>query len=178
MLFNEINCFFFYFEEEERNGAYLASFHKTDRDITPIVQYPDNLTVTDLLYFLCAPTLCYELNFPRTDRIRKRFLLKRILEVLIGFNVVLGLFQQWMIPSVRNSLVPFSNMDVAKATERLLKLAVGWRHFHYSLKRTYFHIFHFFSSTDPESFCVVVFLLFNISLIPKSCWRTITFCRP
>lgn len=111
--------------QEERNGAYLASFHKTDKDITPLVQYPDNLTVKDLFYFLCAPTLCYELNFPRTDRIRKRFLLKRILEVLIGFNVVLGLFQQWMIPSVRNSLIPFSNMDVAKATERLLKLAVS-----------------------------------------------------
>lgn len=116
---------FFLIIEEERNGAYLASFHKTDKDITPLVQYPDNLTVKDLFYFLCAPTLCYELNFPRTDRIRKRFLLKRILEVLIGFNVVLGLFQQWMIPSVRNSLIPFSNMDVAKATERLLKLAVS-----------------------------------------------------
>lgn len=114
-----------FFAEEERNGVYLASFHKTDIDVTPIVSYPDNLSAMDLLYFLCAPTLCYELNFPRTDRIRKRFLLKRILEVVIGINVVLGLFQQWMIPSVRNSLIPFSNMDVAKATERLLKLAVS-----------------------------------------------------
>lgn len=78
------------------------------------------------MYFLFTPTLCYELNFPRTTRIRKRFLLKRILEVVIGINVILGLFQQWMIPSVRNSLIPFSNMDVAKATERLLKLAVNY----------------------------------------------------
>lgn len=76
------------------------------------------------MYFLLAPTLCYELNFPRTSRIRKRFLLKRLLEVVIGVNVVMGVFQQWMIPSVRNSLIPFSNMDVAKATERLLKLAI------------------------------------------------------
>lgn len=110
--------------QEERNGIYTASIHKTDSDVAPIIKYPDNLTVKDLAYFLCAPTLCYELNFPRTNRIRKRFLLKRILEVVIGFNVVLGLFQQWMIPSVRNSLVPFSNMDVVKATERLLKLAI------------------------------------------------------
>lgn len=116
--------YIFSITEEERNGPYTASFHKTETDVTPIVRYPDNLNVKDLFYFLCAPTLCYELNFPRTNRIRKRFLLKRILEVAIGFNVVLGLFQQWMIPSVRNSLVPFSNMDVAKATERLLKLAV------------------------------------------------------
>jgi len=57
--------------------------------------------------------------------VRKRFLLKRLLEVVIGVNVVMALFQQWIIPSVRNSLIPFSNMDVALATERLLKLAVS-----------------------------------------------------
>lgn len=94
----------------------------------PLVKYPDNLTFKDLLYFLCAPTLCYELNFPRTTRIRKRFLLKRILEVVIGTNVVFGLFQQWMIPAVRNALIPFSNMDVANTTERLLKLAVDLKY--------------------------------------------------
>lgn len=91
-----------------------------------LVQYPNNLSIRDLLYFLCAPTLCYELNFPRTSRIRKRFVLKRLLEVIILINVVMGLFQQWMIPSVKNSLIPFSNMDVAKIAERLLKLAVKY----------------------------------------------------
>lgn len=111
--------------EEKRNGTYAAASRpKVDQDAMPLVNYPDNLTYHDLAYFLCAPTLCYELNFPRTTRIRKRFLIKRCVEVIIGVNVVLGVFQQWMIPSVRNSLVPFSNMDVARATERLLKLAV------------------------------------------------------
>ncbi|XP_014253436.1 diacylglycerol O-acyltransferase 1 isoform X2 [Cimex lectularius] len=89
-----------------------------------IVKYPDNLTLKDLLYFIFAPTLCYELNFPKTDRIRKRFLLKRLLEVVILLQLILCLFQQWIIPSVKNSLIPFSNMDVVKATERLLKLAI------------------------------------------------------
>jgi len=45
-----------------------------------LVQYPDNLNVKDLIYFFFAPTLCYELNFPRNDRIRKIFLLRRLLE--------------------------------------------------------------------------------------------------
>lgn len=90
-----------------------------------LVQYPDNLNLRDLFYFIAAPTLCYELNFPRTERIRKRFLLKRCLEVILGLQLTFALMQQYMIPSVRNSLVPFSNMDVTKATERLLKLAVS-----------------------------------------------------
>lgn len=113
-------------ESEVRNGHPSTSSHvNTDDEIKELVQYPDNLTVKDFLYFLLAPTLCYELNFPRTTRIRKRFLLKRLVEVIVLVNVIMGLFQQWMIPSVKNSLIPFSNMDVAKTTERLLKLAVS-----------------------------------------------------
>lgn len=105
------------------NGQ-LDEVDEKDEYVPILVQYPENLCYKDLFYFLCAPTLCYELNFPRTTRIRKRFLLKRVLEVVIGVNVVMALFQQWIIPSVRNSLIPFSNMDVCLATERLLKLAV------------------------------------------------------
>lgn len=173
---NGLNLLFSNFlPEEERNGPYTASFHKTDTDVTPIVKYPDNLHIKDLLYFLCAPTLCYELNFPRTNRIRKRFLLKRILEVAIGFNVVLGLFQQWMIPSVRNSLVPFSNMDVVKATERLLKLAVSLIHLirHKFAVHTQTHDNHF---SDSKSFCVAVLFLFIVSLIFESNRRIAPLC--
>lgn len=73
-----------------------------------MVSYPNNLSVRDLYYFMVVPSLCYELNFPRTSRIRKRFLLKRAVEVFLGMQVVLGLFQQWIIPSVKNSLDTFS----------------------------------------------------------------------
>lgn len=101
-----------------------AKARQHDADIRQLTKYPENLTVRDLVYFLCVPTLCYELNFPRTERIRKRFVIKRLLEVVLLANLMLGLFQQWMIPSVCNSLVPFSNMDVLKMAERLLKLAI------------------------------------------------------
>ncbi|XP_017476707.1 PREDICTED: diacylglycerol O-acyltransferase 1 [Rhagoletis zephyria] len=123
---------------ELRNGF---TGDEVDEDIPKLVQYPDNLCYKDLFYFLLAPTLCYELNFPRTTRVRKRFLLKRLLEVLFGFNVIMALFQQWIIPSVRNSLIPFSNMEIGLATERLLKLALPnhlvWLCFFYLL----FHSF-------------------------------------
>ncbi|NXT34596.1 DGAT1 acyltransferase, partial [Pelecanoides urinatrix] len=46
------------------------------------VAYPANLTYRDLYYFLFAPTLCYELNFPRSPRVRKRFLLRRLFEMV------------------------------------------------------------------------------------------------
>ncbi|XP_045458752.1 diacylglycerol O-acyltransferase 1 [Melitaea cinxia] len=105
-------------------GLLESEDEKNDLASSGLVKYPDNLTLKDLFYFLLAPTLCYELNFPRTTRIRKRFLIKRIIEVVFGVNLVLALFQQWMIPSVTNAVDPFSEMSFVKVTERLLKLAV------------------------------------------------------
>ncbi|CAG2111530.1 unnamed protein product [Medioppia subpectinata] len=89
-----------------------------------LVEYPNNLNVVDLYYFMFAPTLCYELNFPRSERIRKRFLIKRILEILFLLQLDLGLIQQWMVPTIHNSLKPLQEMHFSKMLERLLKLAV------------------------------------------------------
>uniref|UniRef100_A0A8C6QSU9 O-acyltransferase n=1 Tax=Nannospalax galili TaxID=1026970 RepID=A0A8C6QSU9_NANGA len=83
------------------------------------VSYPDNLTYRDLYYFIFAPTLCYELNFPRSPRIRKRFLLRRVLEM-----VRFGPSGVWMVPTIQNSMKPFKDMDYSRIIERLLKLAV------------------------------------------------------
>lgn len=35
-----------------------------------LVAYPANVNVADLLTFSFAPTVCYDINFPRTPRIR------------------------------------------------------------------------------------------------------------
>lgn len=90
----------------------------------PAVQYPDNLTYGGLYYFLLAPTLCYELQFPRSPRIRKRFLLRRLCEMLFFIQLLVGLIQQWMVPTIQNSMKPFRDMDYSRIIERLLKLAV------------------------------------------------------
>ncbi|CAI8022137.1 Diacylglycerol O-acyltransferase 1, partial [Geodia barretti] len=89
-----------------------------------LVEYPDNLYLSDLLYFCWAPTLCYELNFPRNPRIRKVFLLRRILEAVFLLHVVLAIFQQWLMPTALNSLEPFRDMDYTRMLERLLLLAL------------------------------------------------------
>lgn len=134
-------------DSEDINGNITANGYK-DHELAQLVQYPDNISLRDFFYFLLAPTLCYELNFPRTTRIRKRFLIKRILEVVVGINIVMALFQQWMIPSVKNSLIPFSNMEFTKATERLLKLAVSS-----SMLKENLNLFRNFRSQITSSGC-------------------------
>ncbi|KAG8201532.1 hypothetical protein JTE90_011207 [Oedothorax gibbosus] len=91
---------------------------------TDLVVYPDNLNLKDMYYFLFAPTLCYEMNFPRTPRIRKRFLIKRLLEMFFLLQLILCLMQQWISPTITNSLKPLEEMDYSRMLERLLKLAI------------------------------------------------------
>uniref|UniRef100_A0A6I8P4Q8 O-acyltransferase n=1 Tax=Ornithorhynchus anatinus TaxID=9258 RepID=A0A6I8P4Q8_ORNAN len=95
-----------------KTGKAVSGAKKANGDVgSGAVSYPANLTYRDLYYFLLAPTLCYELNFPRSPRIRKRFLLRRLLEM-------------WMVPTIQNSMKPFKDMDYSRIIERLLKLAV------------------------------------------------------
>ncbi|MGH0129404.1 UNVERIFIED_CONTAM: hypothetical protein FKN15_061809 [Acipenser sinensis] len=69
--------------------------HKANGDAGQAhVTYPGNLKHRDLYYFIFAPTLCYELNFPRSPRIRKRFLLRRLFEMLFFIQLLVGLIQQ------------------------------------------------------------------------------------
>uniref|UniRef100_A0A8C7QNS4 O-acyltransferase n=1 Tax=Oncorhynchus mykiss TaxID=8022 RepID=A0A8C7QNS4_ONCMY len=81
-------------------------------------------TLTHIYYFVFAPTLCYELNFPRSPRIRKSFLLRRLFEMLFFIQLQIGLVQQWMVPTIQNSMKPFQDMDFSRMIERMLKLAV------------------------------------------------------
>ena len=54
---------------------FLAVPDSKSRDRSSVVggpvQYPDNLNLRDIYYFWLAPTLCYELNFPKMERTRK-----------------------------------------------------------------------------------------------------------
>lgn len=88
------------------------------------VCYPGNLTLRDMYYFIFAPTLCYELNFPRSPNIRMSFLLRRLFEMLFFTQLLVGLTQQWMIPIIQSSMKPLEDMDLSRMTERLLRLAV------------------------------------------------------
>ena len=77
-----------------------------------------------MYYFMLAPTLCYELNFPRTKKIRKRFLIKRAVEMVFLFTLWFILINQWMVPILQNSQQSFRETHVVKIVERLMKFAV------------------------------------------------------
>uniref|UniRef100_A0A3P9CEL4 O-acyltransferase n=1 Tax=Maylandia zebra TaxID=106582 RepID=A0A3P9CEL4_9CICH len=96
--------------------------------------YPGNLTLRDMYYFIFAPTLCYELNFPRSPNIRMSFLLRRLFEMLEYFFS----FCQWMIPIIQSSMKPLEvNLNLSfQVPNHLLWLMFFYWFFHSSLNFT------------------------------------------
>ncbi|XP_069757180.1 diacylglycerol O-acyltransferase 1-like isoform X2 [Narcine bancroftii] len=97
-------------------------------NIDQVITYPDNLTIRDIYYFLLAPTLCYQMNFPKSSKVRIRFLLRR-------------LFEMWVLPVTRKSMMPFVEMKLTIIIHQLLLLAIP-NHFMWLI---FFH--GFFHST-------------------------------
>uniref|UniRef100_A0A7N8Y679 O-acyltransferase n=1 Tax=Mastacembelus armatus TaxID=205130 RepID=A0A7N8Y679_9TELE len=87
------------------------------------VCYPGNLTIRDMYYFVFAPTLCYELNFPRSPKIRMSFLLRRLFEMVSQKN-------RWMIPVIQSSMKPL------EVPNHLLWLMFFYWFFHSSMNFT------------------------------------------
>jgi diacylglycerol O-acyltransferase 1 len=104
-----------------------------------IIIYPTNLTVNNLYYFIFAPTLCYELNFPRSPRIRKRFLCRRFGEILVICSLQYCLSQQWILPILRTLDRPLNQYSMLENIERLLRLALPNHLIWLLLFYVYFH---------------------------------------
>jgi len=77
--------------------------------------YPNNLTLRNIIMFQLFPTLCYQTAYPRTPKIRKRWLAKRVLELLLCVVAQFLLFTQLMKPVLSEDEDPFS---------QLLKIAI------------------------------------------------------
>ncbi len=48
-----------------------------------ISNYPKNLSIKNLLLFMAMPVLCFQYEYPRTDRIRKRYLIIYFIQFIV-----------------------------------------------------------------------------------------------
>uniref|UniRef100_A0A673MXK5 O-acyltransferase n=1 Tax=Sinocyclocheilus rhinocerous TaxID=307959 RepID=A0A673MXK5_9TELE len=107
-------------------GVYTILFLKlySYKDVNRWCRERTQAKARNMYYFVFAPTLCYELNFPRSESIRMGFLLRRLFEMTYFISNVLSIVFQWMVPIIRSSMKPLQEMDYSRMTERLLRLAV------------------------------------------------------
>uniref|UniRef100_A0A3B3ZDW2 O-acyltransferase n=1 Tax=Periophthalmus magnuspinnatus TaxID=409849 RepID=A0A3B3ZDW2_9GOBI len=102
------------------------------RDLSSAKAKKLSRSLSYIYYFAFAPTLCYELNFPRSPKIRMSFLIRRLVEMFANDNLptcILLLFQ-WMVPIIQSSMKPL------EVPNHLLWLMFFYWFFHSSLNFT------------------------------------------
>ena len=90
----------------------------------PLVSYPDNLTAANLYAFMSFPTLVYALNYPMSPRVRKRWLARRLVELVCLSIIIVSMVEQWILPAVENANIHFDNVDVLMIIERVMKVSI------------------------------------------------------
>lgn len=91
---------------EERNDAQSVKEEEDTKRCCPgmsgeekgLLSYPENVTLGNYFYFLCAPTLVYELNYPRTERIRWSYVLEKCIAAVGVFSVLHIVINQHITP--------------------------------------------------------------------------------
>ncbi|XP_036961812.1 diacylglycerol O-acyltransferase 1-like isoform X2 [Acanthopagrus latus] len=129
---------------QETNHWYRQA-HLTDAE----TDNNEHLTFKDLYYFLLAPTLCYQRDFPCTPKVRINKLLHRLLEMVIVIQIMVGIVQQWIEPIFQRSQNSFSSFDITMKVEHLVGL-VAPTHFLWLL---FFFLTHSYLNFCAELLC-------------------------
>lgn len=112
------------FTNRDLRHAYL---HPVKGELVPELYskcpYPQNITIGNLSYFWWAPTLVYQPVYPRTDRIRWIFVLKRLGEISCLAAFIWFATAQYATPVLTNSLDKIASLDIPSILERLMKLS-------------------------------------------------------
>eukprot|EP00455_Lapot_gusevi_P039360 TRINITY_DN4412_c0_g1_i3.p1 TRINITY_DN4412_c0_g1~~TRINITY_DN4412_c0_g1_i3.p1 ORF type:complete len:228 (+),score=58.30 TRINITY_DN4412_c0_g1_i3:94-777(+) len=101
-------------------------------------------------------------SYPRSPRVRTRFLLRRVSECLFCFGLMFFIAEQYMVPGARNSIAFVDEMKLGYLFERILKLSIPnlaiWLLMFYGL-------FHSFLNLTAELLC------FGDRLFYKDWWN-------
>lgn len=101
----------------------LYSYTNVNRQLreTHHSKYPQNLTIIDMYYFLAAPTLVYEPDFPRSEKIRWGYLFKLILSFIFFALLMDFMIEQYIFPITQMSM---KQNDMFGVFTKILQLTI------------------------------------------------------
>jgi len=122
---------------DEDEGGDSDSSGKGSTDATSSVSaqaelFPDGYdpNLQHLFYFMCAPTLVFQWRYPRSNRIRRRFVIRRLFEIILCLSLIIFISKQYVEPTVKNFKWIDAHVTVGPyrrylhLVERLCKLAI------------------------------------------------------
>ncbi|KAJ7538109.1 hypothetical protein O6H91_11G034500 [Diphasiastrum complanatum] len=121
-----------------RRLALVGEKPETPIDAT-VIKYPDNITLANMTYFLVAPTLCYQLSYPRSPIVRKGWVLRQFGKFVVFVGLMGFIVEQYINPTIKNSQHPLKG-NYLYAIERVLKLSVPTLYVWLCLFYSFFHL--------------------------------------
>ncbi|CAM9219911.1 unnamed protein product, partial [Ectocarpus fasciculatus] len=111
---------------EDDNGKPVGNAFAEVSDIElPLIHYPRNITLNNLLYFCVIPTLCYQLNYPRSPRIRWKYVVTVIFRMVVVAALIIFFVEQYISPTLGKSMKPIEELNVMGILSLLLRLSVA-----------------------------------------------------
>nr|UXO98203.1 DGAT1-2 [Orychophragmus violaceus] len=109
----------------------LVSYAHTNYDMRTLANSADkanpevsyNVNLKSLAYFMVAPTLCYQPSYPRSPCIRKGWVARQFVKMVILVGCIGFITGQYINPILRNSKHPLKG-DLLYLIERVLKLSI------------------------------------------------------
>ncbi|XWS17429.1 hypothetical protein CRYUN_Cryun33cG0066700 [Craigia yunnanensis] len=109
----------------------LVSYAHTNNDMRALAKSAEkgsaehsyDVSFKSLIYFMLAPTLCYQPIYPRTPAVRKSWVVRQFIKLIIFTGLMGFIIEQYINPIVQNSQHPLKG-DILYAIERVLKLSV------------------------------------------------------
>lgn len=116
-------------EPKETNTAYLRQLRE-DLALelaSPLghVSYPDNLTLYNFVDYIFCPTLCYELEYPRTARIRPLEVFYKTLAVFGCIFLMVITAEEFILPVLDESALRLHHSDSAMDFSLILAETIG-----------------------------------------------------
>lgn len=105
-----------------------------------LMTYPQNLNLVHMAYFMGAPTLCYQLNYPRTKSIRWYWMTGKLLQCIFFVALVVFMIEQWCFPVIKNSVDFFKSKNIIGITERVMKLSIPSLYIWLAMFYAFFHL--------------------------------------
>ncbi|KAK9142302.1 hypothetical protein Syun_011702 [Stephania yunnanensis] len=98
-----------------------------------------DVSFKSLVYFMVAPTLCYQPSYPLATCIRKGWVTRQLVKLIIFTGVMGFIVEQYINPIVQNSQHPLKG-NLLNAIERVLKLSVPTLYVWLCMFYCFFHL--------------------------------------
>ncbi|XP_063945683.1 diacylglycerol O-acyltransferase 1 isoform X2 [Daucus carota subsp. sativus] len=116
-----------------------AIANSAEKDETLYMDYSDNVSFKSLVYFMAAPTLCYQTSYPRSASVRKSWVLRQLIKLIVFTGLMGFIIEQYINPIVQNSKHPLK-VDFLYGMERILKLSVPTLYVWLCMFYCFFHL--------------------------------------